>query len=95
MAQTRPAWTDERLDDLSGQVRDLGRRMDAGFARVDEDLRALRSETHAEVRALRTETSARFDAQDARFDALNRTLLRVGGGAIVTLVVGFASVLVA
>jgi len=32
MAQTRPAWTDERLDDLNGQVGDLGRRMDVGFA---------------------------------------------------------------
>lgn len=29
------AWTDERLDDLS-------RRMDAGFARIDADLRELR-----------------------------------------------------
>jgi len=94
MAQTRPAWTDERLDDLNGQVGDLGRRMDAGFARVDEgmdagfarvdaDIRALRQETHTDIRELRED-----------FNALNRTLLRVGGGAIVTLVVGFASVLV-
>jgi len=30
-------WTDERLDDLS-------KRMDAGFARVDNDMRELRSE---------------------------------------------------
>jgi hypothetical protein len=33
----RVAWTDERLDDLS-------RRMDAGFARVDADIRELRAE---------------------------------------------------
>jgi hypothetical protein len=33
----RIAWTDERLDDLS-------RRMDAGFARVDADIRELRAE---------------------------------------------------
>jgi hypothetical protein len=31
----RMAWTDERLDDLA-------RRMDAGFARVDADIRELR-----------------------------------------------------
>lgn len=31
------AWTDERLDDLS-------RRMDAGFDRVDRDIRELRTE---------------------------------------------------
>jgi len=34
MAAAREAWTDERLDDMS-------RRMDAGFARVDEELRAV------------------------------------------------------
>ncbi len=31
----RGTWTDQRLDDLS-------RRMDAGFARVDHDIRELR-----------------------------------------------------
>jgi hypothetical protein len=36
----RAAWTDERLDDLA-------RRMDAGFARVDADLRELRGEIDA------------------------------------------------
>ena len=34
MERARATWTDERLDDLS-------RRMDAGFNRVDEDLRNL------------------------------------------------------
>jgi hypothetical protein len=33
----RIAWTDERLDDLAD-------RMDAGFARVDADIRELRAE---------------------------------------------------
>ena len=33
----RTMWTDERLDDLS-------KRMDAGFNRVDNDLRELRTE---------------------------------------------------
>ena len=37
MAVERTAWTDERLDDL-------GNRMDAGFARVDADIRELRAE---------------------------------------------------
>lgn len=36
----RVAWTDERLDDLA-------RRMDAGFARVDADIRGLRAEMQA------------------------------------------------
>jgi hypothetical protein len=42
----RAAWTDERLDDLS-------RRMDAGFARVDADIRELRMELRTELGALR------------------------------------------
>ena len=33
----RVAWTDDRLDDLAN-------RMDAGFARVDADIRELRAE---------------------------------------------------
>jgi len=33
----RTAWTDQRLDDLAN-------RMDAGFARVDADIRELRAE---------------------------------------------------
>jgi hypothetical protein len=36
-AVERTAWTDERLDDLAN-------RMDAGFARVDADIRELRAE---------------------------------------------------
>ncbi len=36
-AMERTAWTDERLDDLA-------RRMDAGFARNDADIRELRGE---------------------------------------------------
>jgi hypothetical protein len=42
----RAAWTDERLDDLA-------RRVDAGFARVDADLRELRHELRSEIGGLR------------------------------------------
>ena len=37
MEAMRKSWTDERLDDLAN-------RMDAGFARVDADIRELRAE---------------------------------------------------
>jgi hypothetical protein len=37
VAVERSAWTDDRLDDLA-------RRVDAGFARVDADIRELRAE---------------------------------------------------
>ncbi len=42
----RTAWTDERLGDLAN-------RMDAGFARVDADIRELRAELRAEISGLR------------------------------------------
>ena len=43
----RVAWTDERLDDLSA-------RMDAGFDRVDRDIRDLRSEMQAGFAEMRS-----------------------------------------
>jgi hypothetical protein len=84
MEQARATWNDARLDDLSGRVDDLGRRMDSGFNRVDADMRELRGD----LNALRSETNARFDS-------LQRTMLQLGGGMIVTFVVGFASLLAA
>jgi hypothetical protein len=42
----RVAWTDQRLDDLAT-------RMDAGFARLDADIRELRAELRAEIGGLR------------------------------------------
>lgn len=47
------AWTDERMDDLV-------ERMDAGFARVDGDIRDLRAETRSEFAAVRSEMHAGF-----------------------------------
>jgi hypothetical protein len=43
----RVAWTDDRLGDLS-------QRMDAGFERVDRDIRDLRSEMHAGFAEMRS-----------------------------------------
>jgi hypothetical protein len=45
MEAMRVSWTDERLDDLS-------HRMDAGFDRVDADLRELRGEMNVRFDAL-------------------------------------------
>ena len=41
----RATWTDERLDDLA-------HRMEAGFARIDEDIRSLRVELGGRIDAL-------------------------------------------
>jgi hypothetical protein len=114
MERARATWTDQRLDDMA-------RRIDDGFNRVDQDLRALRAETKNEIGALRVEMKNEIGAQrsemkneigaqrsetrdeigtlrgemSAGFGALNRTMLQLGGGMIVTFVVGFAGILVA
>ena len=43
----RAVWTDERLDDLS-------RRMDAGFDRIDADVRELRLELRTDIGSLQS-----------------------------------------
>jgi hypothetical protein len=87
MDAMRESWTDARMDDLNRKVDDLGRRMDNGFNRVDADLRALREEANQ-----------RFERVDGRIDDLHltiihRTMLQLGAGVIVTLVVGFAGII--
>jgi hypothetical protein len=81
----RDSWTDERLDDFRGEV---NRRFDA----VDQRFEAV---------------DRRFDAVDRRFEhienrldeinrailEMNQTMLRFGGGAIATFVVGFIGVI--
>jgi hypothetical protein len=90
-------WNDARLDDLNGHVTDLGRRMEQGFARADRRMdqgfaRADRrmdegfARVDVELRDIRSEMNARFEHVEARFDALNRTMLQLGGGAIAALV---------
>ncbi|HXQ89265.1 MAG TPA: hypothetical protein VN733_06455 [Solirubrobacterales bacterium] len=60
----REARTDERLDDLRGD-------MNKSFARVDSDIREIR----AEMRQMRAEMKEGFDRMDARFDTLQRTMI--------------------
>ena len=75
MERARATWTDERLDDLA-------RRVDDGFHRVEERLRAL---------------DARIDAQGTevsrRIDGLQRTMIQIGGGTIVAVLATLASVI--
>jgi hypothetical protein len=73
METVRESWTDERLDDLKEGVSDLGRRMDAGFAEN-------RREVSQGAASIRKEMKEEFRAVDARFDALQRTIIQVAGG---------------
>jgi hypothetical protein len=93
----RGAWTDERLDDLS-------RRVDAGFERVDGEVRELRREVHEGISGVRTELSSQVGGVrgemgdlrgelSAQIEALRLTILRVGGGMMVGLVGVIAAIL--
>jgi len=53
----REKWTDERLDDLN-------KKADDGFARLDTEIRELRSEMNRRFDAMTDAVSARFDAQN-------------------------------
>lgn len=75
----RMAWTDERLDDLS-------RGMDAGFTRLDADIRELRAEIGSVRVELRTEVGSLRSEMHDGFAAMNRTLHQVGAGIIIALV---------
>jgi hypothetical protein len=70
MNAVREAWTDERLDDLQAEMR-------RGFDRLHAEIGNGKLETHT----LRGEMNARFNAMDARFDAMQRTMI-----------IGFASI---
>ena len=69
----RETWTDERLDDLNKKV-------DDGFARLDQDIRELRKEIKGQGDGLRAE-------MNARFDAANRNLIAVTV-AIIAAIIG-------
>jgi hypothetical protein len=42
----RPRWTDDRIDDLAGEVRELRLEMGEGFREVREEMRELRGELY-------------------------------------------------
>jgi hypothetical protein len=80
METVRESWTDERLDDLKEDVSDLARRMDAGFAESRMELRHEATSIRKEMKEGFQTVDARFNSIDARFDALQRTIIQVGGG---------------
>lgn len=79
-AMERAAWTDERLDDLAESMR-------SGFARLDLDLRDLRSQMVGELGSVRTEMREEFRSQ--------RTALYSIGGGIIVALIGVIATLIA
>jgi hypothetical protein len=91
METVRESWTDERLDDLREGVADFRREANEEFAAVRLEMReefaAVRLEMREEFRAVRREMqdgfsalNTRFDAMQGSFDALQRTIIQIGGG---------------
>jgi len=86
MEAMRESWTDERLDDFRAET---ARRLDGLDARFDKvDARFDKVEERFE------RIDAKFDRVHARFDDLYRAIIFLGGGVIVTFVVGFAGLIV-
>ena len=90
---------DADLRSIRGELGSLRSEMRSELGSVRSEMKSevgsLRGEMKSEVGSLRGEMNARFESVDARFDALQRTMLQLGGGMIATFVVGFAGLLVA
>ncbi|MET0306064.1 MAG: hypothetical protein ABW196_07530 [Solirubrobacterales bacterium] len=86
MSNVREAWTDECLDDF-------GRNVDHRFDRLEKKVDRLSRRMDDGFRDVRTEMNAKFERVEGRIDDINRTMLRLGGGALVTFAVGFAGLI--
>jgi hypothetical protein len=82
----RKSWSDDRLDDLNKRVDDGFTRVDAQFARLDAKIDATAAE-------LRQEMNMGFDQINARFDAMQQTMMRIGAGLIGVLVASSAGLI--
>lgn len=93
----RAAWTEERLDDLAESIR-------AGFGRLDQDSRDLRSdlndglsdlrgETHEGMAGLRGEIQVLRTEMQHEFSSLRTVMFTFGGGVILALIGVIAAIL--
>ena len=82
-------WTEERLDDLKGEVEKLERRVDDGFGSLRTELREEVGGVREEVGDFRKEVNARFASVEARLDSMYRVMIVFGAsmfGALAGLV---------
>jgi hypothetical protein len=93
MEAMRQSWSDDRLDDLNSRVDELSRRTDAGFARVDVQFVRLDAKIDATAAELRQEMKMGFDQINARFDAMQQTMMRIGAGLIGVLIASSAGLI--
>jgi tetrahydromethanopterin S-methyltransferase subunit G len=78
-------WTDERLEERFDAIDQRLDVVDQRFDVVDQRFERLERRMDAGFREARTEMNGRLDRIDAKFDALNRTLLQLGGVTIAAL----------
>ncbi len=91
----REAWTDERLDDLT-------KRVDEGFREARKDLRQFRGEVGSDLAKIdarfdkfEDKVEIKFDKVEDKFEALQQRFDRRFDLMFVTLLTGFASLIVA
>lgn len=102
MEAMRQSWSDDRINELRDRVEAgfaqvdersarIEARLDAGFARldtkIDTKIGALDTKVDGVAAELRQEMKAGFDQINSRFDAMQQTIMRVGGGLIGVLIV--------
>lgn len=85
----RMAWTDERMDDFAAHTCRRFDAVDKRFDAVDKRFDAV----DRRFEAIERRMDDGFNRVNARFDALQRTMLQLGGGVIAALVAGFLGVI--
>lgn len=83
----------EQVDQRFEQVDKRFEQVDRRFEQVDRRFEGLEGRMENGFRDLRVEMSTKFDRVEGRIDEINRTMLRLGGGALVTFAVGFAGLI--
>jgi len=102
MEAMRQSWSDDRLDDLNKRVDSGFTRVDARFAQMEErmDARFARFEAKFDSKIdtaateLRQQMQADTHQLNSRFDAMQQTFIRVGGGLIGVLFASGAGLIV-
>jgi chromosome segregation ATPase len=97
MEAMRQSRSDDRLDDLNKRVDEGFARVDAQFAQVDAQFARLDTKIDTKIDAsaaeLRQDMKMGFDQINARFDAMQQTFIRVGGGLIGVLIASGAGLI--
>ena len=82
MYKMRESWTDERMDDFRDEVNRRFDKVDKRFDKAEDDVNRRFDKVDRELGRL-----------NDRFDALERTLLRMAGATIVTLIASAAGII--